>query len=107
MFTSLAKASGIEVLRTSFRAVRANAVCQRFLGSVRRECLDHMLIVTESQLYRVIGEYVGFYNTAQPNQGIGQRIPGQLGLSLEEKREGKIIAFSALNGLHTDCRRVA
>jgi putative transposase len=40
-------ANGIEVLRTPLRAPKANAVCERFLGSVRRECLDHMLIFNE------------------------------------------------------------
>jgi hypothetical protein len=49
-------ASGIEVLRTPIRAPNANAVCERFLGSVRRECLDYMLIVNERQLYRILKE---------------------------------------------------
>ena len=43
-FARVAKASSIEVLRTPDRAAKANAVCERFLGSVRRECLDHLLI---------------------------------------------------------------
>jgi transposase InsO family protein len=74
-FTSVAKASEIEVSRTPYRAPRANATCERFLGSVRRECLDHLLIVSERQLYRVIKEYVGFFNAARPHQGIGPKIP--------------------------------
>lgn len=106
-FTSLAKASGMEVLRTPYRGPRANAICERFLGSVRQECLDHMLIVSDRQLYRVIREYASFFNAARPHQGIEQRIPGQLGSSREKKREGKIIAFPVLNGLHHDYRRVA
>lgn len=106
-FTSVAKASGIDVLRTPYRAPCANAICERFLGSVRRECLDHLLIVSELQLYRVVREYVSFFNGARPHQGIEQRIPEKLGSSREEKREGKIIAFPVLNGLHHDYRRVA
>src|SRR5581483_9710312 len=61
-FSSVAKASGIEVLRTPYRAPRANAICERFIGRVRRECLDHLLIVSDDQLYRVIKEYVEFFN---------------------------------------------
>jgi putative transposase len=106
-FTFVAKNSGIEALRIPYRAPRANAVCERFLGSVRRECLDHMLIVSERQLYRVIREYMGFFNGARPHQGIDQQIPGQMGTTREEKREGKIISFPVLNGLHHDYRRVA
>jgi len=75
-FARVAKASSIEVLKTPFRAPKANAICERFLGSVRRECLDHLLVVGNRQLHRVIKEYVGYFNRARPHQGIGQRIPG-------------------------------
>ncbi len=106
-FSAVAKASGIEVLRTPYRAPRANAICERFIGSVRRECLDHLLITNNGQLYRVIKEYVEFFNTARPHQGIDQQIPERLGIREEEQREGKIISFPILNGLHHDYRRVA
>ncbi len=85
----------------------ANAICERFLGSVRRECLDHILIFSERQLYRVVKEYVAFFNSARPHQGLEQRIPDQFGSNGEVKREGKIIAFPVLHGLHHDYRRVA
>jgi transposase InsO family protein len=45
--TRIAAGIGIEVLRTPYRTLKANAVCERFLGSVRRECLDHFLILSE------------------------------------------------------------
>jgi putative transposase len=106
-FTWIAKVSRIEVLRTPYRAPRANAVCERFLGSVRRECLDHFLILSEGQLYRAIKEYVRFFNGARPHQGIDQQIPERLAICGEAKREGKIISFPILNGLHHDYRRVA
>ncbi len=44
-FTRVVAGSGIEILKTPYRAPKANAICERFLGSVRRECLDHMLIL--------------------------------------------------------------
>jgi hypothetical protein len=71
----VAAASGIEVTRTPIRAPRANAVCERFLGSVRRECVDHTLILGERHLSRVLSECVGYFNRARPHQGIGQRTP--------------------------------
>ncbi len=106
-FASVARTSGTEILRIPYRAPRANAICERFLGSVRRECLDHFLILSEGQLYRMIKEYVSFLNAGQPHQGIEQRIPDELGSSMEGPREGKIIAFPILNGLHHDYPRAA
>jgi putative transposase len=106
-FALVAKATDIEVLRTPYRAPRANAICERFMGSVRRECLDQMLTMTERQLYRVVREYVTFFNAARPHQGIQQRIPEKLGSNAQAKREGKIIAFPILNGLHHDYRWAA
>ncbi len=106
-FASMAKASGIEVWRIPFRAPQANAICERFLGSVRRECLDHLLIVTDGQLCRMIKEYVAFFNLARPPQGIAQQIPERMGTAREEKREGKILSFPVLNGLQHDYRRAA
>ena len=52
-FARVATTSGIKVLRTPYRTPRANAICERFLGSVRRECLDHFLVLHEKQLYRL------------------------------------------------------
>jgi len=60
---------------TPFGAARANATCERFLGSVRRECLDHLLILHEGQLRRVLRAYRAYVNMARPHQGIGQTIP--------------------------------
>jgi putative transposase len=71
----LAAASTIEAIRTPIRAPQANAVCERFLGSVRRECVDHMLILGERQFRRVLAAYVAHFNEGRPHQGIGQRIP--------------------------------
>jgi transposase InsO family protein len=104
-FTRVARASSIEVLKTPYRAPRANAICERFLGSLRRECLDHLLVVGDRQLHRVIKEYVGYFNRARPHQGIGQRIPGGTLPQPARPRRGRLIAVPVLNGLHHDYRR--
>ncbi len=103
----MAKGSKIEILKTPYRAPKANAICERFLGSVRRECLDHMLILGENHLYRVIREYVEFFNQARPHQGIEQRIPEGTTYEESKQRTGKIIAFPVLNGLHHNCQQAA
>jgi hypothetical protein len=66
-----------------------------------------LLILSDGQLYRVIKEYGVFFNGARPHQGIEQQIPARLGIREEAPREGKIISFPVLNGLHHDYRRVA
>jgi hypothetical protein len=55
-----------------------NALCERFLGTVRRECLDHLLIFSGVHARRVIREYVTFFNHRRPHQGINQQIPEPL-----------------------------
>ena len=60
---------------TPYRAPTANAVAERWVGSVRRECLDHLLIVSEAHLRHVLTAYIAHYNEARPHQGLGQRTP--------------------------------
>src|SRR5215468_5601208 len=67
-FARVAKTSGIKILKTPYDAPQANAICERFLGSVRRECLDHLFILQEKQLQRVLGAYVQYFNRARPQE---------------------------------------
>jgi Integrase core domain len=53
-----------------------NATCERLLGTLRRELLDRMLILSEAHLRAVLIEYQAHYNTARPHQGIARRVPG-------------------------------
>jgi len=108
-FTRVAAATGIEDLRTAYRAPRQNAVCERFLGSVRRECLDHVLILGEAHLRRVLREYAPYFNTARPHQGLQQRIPiAGTALRLLRPEPGRTVrAVPVLGGLHHTYQRVA
>lgn len=106
-FMRVAEGSRIEILKTPYRAPKANAICERFLGSVRRECLDHILFLGERQLYEVIKEYVRFFNEARPHQGIGQQIPKEIQSDEKPRSTGKVISFPVLGGLHHDYRRAA
>ncbi len=107
-FDRLAAASGIRVLRTPVRAPRANATCERFLGSVRRECLDHVLVLGEAQLRRVLRAYVAYFDQARPHQGIGQAVPGRSASAQQQSTgTGRVVAMPILGGLHHDYRRVA
>jgi hypothetical protein len=73
-FARVASSSAIKILRTPYHAPRANAMCERFLRSVRQECLDHLLILREKQLQRVLNGYVAYFNRARPHQGIQQQV---------------------------------
>jgi putative transposase len=107
-FARVAKTSYIEILKTPYHAPRANAICERFLGSVRRECLDHLLIIQEKQLHRVLKAYVKYFNQARPHQGMRQQIPKQRAESVPpDHASGKILSFPILGGLHYDYRRSA
>jgi putative transposase len=107
-FTHVATTSAIEILKTPVHAPRANAVCERFLRSVRQECLDHLLILQEKQLQRVLNAYVAYFNQARPHQGIQQQIPDRSGSSRATPQAGtKVLAVPILSGLHHDYRKVA
>jgi hypothetical protein len=54
----------------------SNAICERLIGTLRRELLDRTLILNRAHLHAVLAEYQEHYNTARPHQGIDQRIPG-------------------------------
>ena len=108
-FNRVAEDRGIDVLRTPVRAPKANAKCERFIGSVRRECLDHMLILNERHLHRITGQYVAYFNHSRPHQGIDQRIPDprEADESREGECHGRIVGRPVLGGLQHDYRRVA
>jgi transposase InsO family protein len=107
-FTRVATTSGIKILKTPYHAPRANAICERFLRSVRQECLDHLLIMQERQLQRVLNAYAAYFNRARPHQGIAQQIPERFRLvpSAQETVK-KVIALPVLGGLHHDYRWAA
>ena len=100
-FTRVAEASGITMLRTAYRAPRQNATCERFLGSVRRECLDHVIVLGERQLRRVLRDYVAYFNQHRPHQGLAQGVPeGLVPVTPHVKLRGPIRATPILGGLH-------
>lgn len=75
-YTEVFTSEGNEVLRSSPRAPRANAYAERWVRTVRRECLDRMLIYHPRWLLAVLGEFVEHYNEHRPHQGRDQRPPG-------------------------------
>jgi transposase InsO family protein len=104
-FQHVADGATIEILKTPVEAPRANAFCERFMGSLRRECLDYMLILSEQHLRRIVRDYIAYFNRARPHQGLQQRLPCPTLLS--EQTDGEIVGIPVLGGLHHDYRRKA
>ena len=106
-FDRVADGAGIEVIRIAPCTPRRNAVVERFLGAIRRECLDHVILLGEPHLRSVLGQYVEtYFNTMRPHQGIGQRIP------VSTPRQtcnvaSKVVAIPVLGGLHHGYRAAA
>ena len=74
-FDEVFGADGIRISRTPVRAPRANAFAERFVGTVRRECLDRILIFGRRHLERVLAEYVVHYNEHRPHRSLDQLAP--------------------------------
>ncbi|HEY8597868.1 MAG TPA: integrase core domain-containing protein, partial [Thermomicrobiales bacterium] len=104
----VAAASGITELQTAYRAPRQNATCERFLGSGRWECLDHILVLDEAHLRHVLREYVAYCDQDRPHRGLWQHIPGDATASpVRAGGAGIVRAFPVRGGLHHAYQRAA
>ena len=83
-FDAVFTAEGIRTLASPPQAPSANAICERFIGTLRRELLDRVLIADEHHLRRVLAEYLQYYNTARPHRSLGQLTPAQADTSPPE-----------------------
>ena len=104
-FDALARATGIQILRTPVRAPNANAICERFLRSVRAECLDHLIILGERSLASMLRRYCRYFNSARPHQGVEQKVPD--GQEPSGDFGAVVVAIPVLDGLHHEYRRAA
>jgi putative transposase len=66
---------GVRVLKTPVRAPKANAFCERLVGTIRRECLDYLISLNERHLRRILKEFVRYYNRGRPHSALGPGIP--------------------------------
>ena len=94
---------GVEQLLTPVRAPRANAVAERRLGTLRRECLDHLIVRNERHLRAVLAEFTAFYNSARPHRTLGLETP----VPAVRSSSGPIRARPVLGGLHHAYGRAA
>ncbi len=72
------KSFGLKVLRTPVQAPKANAFCERLIGTVRRECLDYVIPLSEKHLRKTLREWVTHYNQGRPHSALGPGIPSDV-----------------------------
>ncbi len=74
-FDAVFAGEGIRIIKTPVRAPRANAIAERFVGTIRRECLDRMLVLGRRHLQAVLAEYVDHYDRHRPHRSLSQHVP--------------------------------
>jgi len=86
-FDEVFRSEGVRIVRLPVRAPRANSFAERFCGTARRECLDHLLIFGRGHLERVLSAFLEHYHRARPHQGLEQQLP-------RPPRRGRLLAAS-------------
>jgi putative transposase len=102
-FKEILRAGGIKPIKTTVASPNLNPFVERYIRSIKYECLNKMLIFGESHLRYVVIEYVEHYNTERPLQGIGNNIIEPQ----PQSKDGKIICHERLGGLLKSYRRAA
>jgi putative transposase len=94
-FDRAARGAGAKVVRTAVRAPNMNAVAERFVGSVRRELLDHMLLVDDLHLASLLRQYQLSFNESRPHQALGQCMPARPVMAIDGPSRWRSRACSA------------
>jgi putative transposase len=95
----------IEEVITAPHSPWQNAYAERVIGSIHRECLDHVIVVSEEHLRRILKEYFRYYHNSRPHQALEKNSP--FPREIEAAAKGKIIAIPQVGGLHHRYRRAA
>jgi len=103
-FDTLFRSEGLRIIPTPYQAPNANSYSERWVRTAREECLDHILILNETHLRRVLGEFINdYYNVARPHQGIEQQTPIPYG---QPKNTGTVQCRKVLGGIISDYYRL-
>lgn len=109
-FDEVFGADGVRIVKSPVRAPRANAVCERVIGTLRRECLDRILIFGRRHLEAVLAEYLQHYNAHRPHRSLDQRCPRSADsapLSVIDVENSRVLQTDILGGLIHEYRLVA
>ena len=101
-FKARVRAMGIRDHPTSFRASWQNEYVERLIGSIRRECTDHMIVVNEEHLRRILAKYAAYYNDMRTHISLGKDTPYTRAI----ERFGDVVAYPIRGGLHRRYARI-
>ena len=96
---------GIEEVLTAPRSPWQNGYAERLIGSIRRECLDHLIVLSERHLLRILGEYFEYYHRSRPHQSLDGNSPDPRNVESSDGR--RVVGTAVLGGLHHTYRRAA
>ena len=96
---------GIEEVVTAPRSPWQNPFCERVIGSIRRDCLDHVIVLDERHLRRILREYLNYYHTCRTHLSLNKDPPETR--LVEPPEMGDIVAFPHVGGLHHRYGRMA
>jgi putative transposase len=93
------RSSGIKAVRTSVRSPWQNGAAERWVGSARRDCFDHVIALDEAHVRRLAREYIAYYNADRTHDGLGKDTP--TGRAIEQQPPAsKLLSLPRLGGLH-------
>lgn len=78
---------------------------ERVIGSIRRECLNHLIVLSQEHLRKVLNGYVRYYNNTRPHESLGKNSP--IPRVIESAKKGPIISIPEVGGLHHRYQRAA
>ena len=103
-FIARARRIGIKTVLTPVCAPKANAIAERVVGTLRRECVDHIIPLSERHLRAVLVEYVEYYNATRPHRTLELETPDG---PRQVQRHGRVVARPVLGGIHHRYEREA
>jgi putative transposase len=106
---------GLEVIETPVRSPQANSLCERLIGTPRRECLDWIILFSEEHLRKTLCAWLAYYNRDRPHSSLGPSLPQpplHLPVPLQRQRHHfdrstRVVASPVLNGLHHEYNLLA
>jgi hypothetical protein len=104
-FTKRMESMGIEEVPLAPRSPWQNPYCERLIGSVRRECLDHVIVLNAAHLQRILTDYFKYYHFVRPHLSLNRNSPTPR--KVEPPSQGQVISIRQVGGLHHRYARVA
>ena len=97
-FCTRLEGMGITETRTAYRSPWQNPYCERIIGSIRRDCLDHVIIFNEAHLRRILESYFDYYHRCRTHLSLDKDCPEPR--ATDQPENGKVVAFPQVGGLH-------